>query len=782
MASRLFRVAVVLAVLVACLGAAWRLRHKLAHGVARVERVVEAHGLANAAPTPDRTPLPVGPHGTLQLDARPAGSHPRILLTPDRLALLAAHKAEGTPGWTVLFSHCQKVVAGDWTGGYESWDWANAVPELALCARLTHDPTFEAAAIKYFTALLDDRERAGDGKGGDDVVTHDEGYGIRTHGCFGAIAYDWLHDAHGMTPALRKHAMDRFVSWTTWFKAHGYNADNAISNYFAGYFCATAMAGIAAQGDDPRADALLHEAQSLWNDRIVPTFRTKLAGGDFPEGWQYADLVGAVLAAFADVEGPQAFTDLPWLHEVVRLRAFALRPDGMHTYDNGDWNDWPPWAPTHTLEMLAIVLPKTDPANAQAEFLARLARDPRDSPGDDWRWLFALSEDPHRRVEDPRAGQRSYLATGTAEMFARSSFAPGALWVSLTSEPSLSDHEHLDAGHFELWRGANALFIDGGAYGSYSSLSHNVVIVDDPEQSPDWETSKAHNDVIRYKRNQGTWSDTANIARFDDGGGYAYALADYASAFNPRGWPERRDRSVTRAERELLFSRAPVASAGQGETGRLVVYDRFTLSAPRFTTTFVLHGGPIAPRIAGPVAFFKSGDSGAWVTTLLPAGAVASVVDETHNKESDDKPYFNNYPPRGVTSFRYEVAQPASAASSIERRFLHAVVVGSAAASPAPSASITGDGVAGAVIESEAYVFSASGPSTRAAPVAYVAPRTATHHIVADLAPSAPYGVEATAQGDACKVTLAPGGSRAASAGGVLAFDLGAGCALSAPH
>src|SRR6202021_1179601 len=82
------------------------------------------------------------------------------------------------------------------------------------------------------------------------------------------------------------------------------------------------------------------------------------------------------------------------------------------------------------------------------------------------------------------------------------------------------------------------------------------------------------------------------------------------------------------------------------------------------------------PQGSGPLARFSNGGSLAWVTTLLPNGATSSLFDESHNKESSERPWFTNKPPDGVTSIRYQVASPASPPST-ERRFLHAVVVGS---------------------------------------------------------------------------------------------------------
>src|SRR6185312_4916685 len=171
-------------------------------------------------PGPKGTPTPAQPAAPAASVAapvavdveRPHGSHPRILATPDRLAGLRGLRDAGAPAWRQLAAHCDEVVKAPIDSGYEAWDWVNASLDLALCGAVTARPDYQRASLQYFRALLDDRNKVGDGAGGDDVVHHDDGYSIRTRGCYGAIAFDWLHDAPGMTAELRKHAIDRLVT------------------------------------------------------------------------------------------------------------------------------------------------------------------------------------------------------------------------------------------------------------------------------------------------------------------------------------------------------------------------------------------------------------------------------------------------------------------------------------------------------------------------------------------------------------------------------------------
>jgi hypothetical protein len=688
--------------------------------------------------------------------ALPSGPHPRILLNGERLAVLHALGDAGAPAWRRLATRCDELARDRIEAGYEAWDWANAALDLALCHEVTRRKDYAGAAVGYFRALLDDRRTMGDGGGGDEVVRHDNGYPIRTRGCLGAIAYDWLHDAPGMTADLRKHAVDRFDAWAKWFAESGYSHDQPISNYYVGWFGAVAFAGIAAEGDDPRALPLWRRALRMYKTELAPAFRQKLAGGDFPEGWQYGDLVGAVLAIFADSASPSASSgaarapleELPWLREVVPFRAHALWPDGRHTLDTGDWSDKPAVAPAHALMALSVVLPANDPAARQARVLARLAADPKE----EWLWLAALAEDPSRLAEDPRRGDTGYFARGTATMTMRTDWSPDALWVALTSAPSLSDHQHLDAGHFEIVRGADALIIDGGGYGSYSSLSHNVIAVDD----------KRENDT--YAPSQGTWSDSARLARQEQTDRYVYGLAEYASAYNPPGYPrEHARRSVVRAEREMLVSRSLVGAAP--ESARLVVYDRMTLAKPTYRATFLLHGGA-QPQLRDGAVRFVVGRSAAVATTLLPAHVPPVLVKEP--TELGDGPYYTNRPPEGVSSLRVEVR---SSTGSSERRFLHAFVVGPSDMRPPAVVPIDGDAAQGAVIDDEAYVFAEAGVAEKPSPLAYEAPATARRHLVASLAPGGHYDVQVAPGRDRCRVSLRPGEGRVASKAGVVTFE-----------
>ena len=721
-------------------------------------------GPAASPPSPVSTSLPsaISPpaaSGDSRVPTDPK-AHPRILLTAERLRALDRSRSVSSPAWLRLEEQCRAAGREPISSGYEAWDWANATLDLAMCYAVTKRPEYARGAIEYFRAMLDDQSRVGDGQGGDEVVHHDDGYSIRTRGCFGAIAYDWLHDAPGMTPALRAHAVERFFAWSRWFGASGYNRDEPIANYYMGWFGAVAFAGTAVEGDDPRGEEMARQARKMFSDDVVARFGRALGGGDFPEGWQYGDLVGAVLAIYADARSrpgaENASERLPWLAQSVAYRAHALWPDGKHMFDTGDWSTKPALAPTHALLALATVLPESGAAARGARFLAKLARD----PDEEWHWLAAIEDDPSRAAEDPRAGPTSYLARGTGAVLARTDWSAQAVWFALTCAPSLSDHQHLDAGHFEVVRGGDALVVDSGGYGSYSSLSHNVVAVDDGRENDN------------YSPNQGVWSDAARIERYEDAGKFVYALARYESAYNPAGYPKDHPRrSVTRAEREVIFSRSAVP--GDPHAARLVVYDRMTVGKPAYGVTFLMHGGSV-PVLEGHGARIVVGRSAAEVTTILPAEVEPKLVREP--TVLGDGAFFANDPPEGTTSTRIEVPSPRG---QIDRRFLHTIVVGARVAALPSPVRIEGHGADAVGVGGEAFVFVRE-PEEGATRVEYQTPHDVVRHVIVSLVPRASYLPTIARSGDLCTVGLRPvakDGLRASEAG-VLILELRPDCSL----
>jgi hypothetical protein len=726
-----------------------------------------AGGSRDGMPIPEDG-VPAG--GASALAALPPAdpkAHPRILLTRERIARIQSLAQAGSPLWAKVREACDELATEEYASGYEAWDWAHAAVYAGLCYRVTGINDFARAGLRYLRAMTDDHMKIGDGRGGDLAVRHDEGYPIRTRGMFSAIAYDWLHDAPGMTPEVRKHVLSRLSTWIDWYKDKGYNRNEPLANYYMGYFGTVAMTGIAFDGDDPRGAPIRARARAMWEKEIIPAFE-KIRGGHWPEGWQYGSLVVTILSAYADAEnrargpGTKATDELPWLRETVPLLTHSILPNGKHLFPISDWGKKPADLPLNQFFALSLAFGANEPARSHALFLSQSKTDASEEGRWPWLELLAASATPAAgaaKAEDPRRGPTSYLAKGTGTFLARTDWSRQAVWVGMTSTQYIGDHQHLDQGHFEVVRGDDWLLVDPGDYDSPSTLSHNAIVVDD---------GKEH---LTYTPNQGLWGKDARIARSDDDGTVAYAQAEYTSAYDNPSYPaEHPGRAVTQAVRELVFSRTQVAGA-RGASARLVIYDRFDVSSPKYAVTFLLHGGT-TPRPNGNVAEVRVGQSIVRATTLLPVTFKPELRREP--TKYGDSIWFGNEPIEGMTSVRLEIPSPKGAR---ERRFLHAMTIGGVGDASPPASRFEGDDVDGALLDGEAYAFVRRAAHTQAGRIEYAVSSKASRHIIVGLAPRTPYRITVASQhrdgaDSVCRVSLSPGNGKSTSAGGLLVLNL----------
>src|SRR3984957_7338060 len=101
-----------------------------------------------------------------------------------------------------------------------------------------------------------------------------------------AIGYDWLRPAlDAATKASVQAALD---AWITWNDASGFVRDEPVGNYFAGDLFAKGAAAIALDGDDAQSASWWTDITTrMWPPLAAPAYKAALAGGGWPEGWQY---------------------------------------------------------------------------------------------------------------------------------------------------------------------------------------------------------------------------------------------------------------------------------------------------------------------------------------------------------------------------------------------------------------------------------------------------------------------------------------------------------------
>lgn len=658
-----------------------------------------------------------------------AAPHPRLLLDGAARERLKAAAKRGTPAWQAVHEKCEENVAGNEQSGYHGFDWAYAMAELALCWHATGEARYAKTAVRYFGALVHDLERVGDGQGGDKKIADDHGYPIRTHGVYAALGYDWLHDAPDMTPKLQKAALARLAAWLAWYRKSGYHNDAPGTNYFIGYATTQLLAGLAAEGETPEAAEWLRDGRDrLWGKLLLPVLTTQIAGGDFPEGWQYGELYAAQIALVAEAhrtaKGTAIAGPLAWLRDVIQHHLHALLPSGLQVHDGGDWGDRPCKPSRIGLSMIAHVLDAAWPERAaEARFVANRLLP---AEADQVRWMTLVAERPGGRESDPRTGRPASLhipSTGLSLM--RSGWDVGAVWVSMSAGPHLvEDHQHYDKGHFELWRGDDALLVTGADYGTYATLNHNTLLVHDRGK------------VLNYSPNQGDWGrETVRTTHFADDGEAVIAVGDITDAYLPQCASSDgcKKRAVDQVVRTLVFVRPQT----------LWIDDRVKVRDFVDGVSWLGHT-QVVPTVEKRRVRAQNGDSRLEMEVLLPEDAAFTSVkqptqpDQTH--ATQDNPWSDHI-------FRLELRTRGPGA----HRFL---VVSQALGTKEPARPvkpIRGTHLDGGVAAAEAVLFSDGNEGSAEAPRG-----TRTARVVG-LDVKRPWTLSAAG----CKVTLRKGGAPA---------------------
>src|SRR5260221_2619312 len=113
----------------------------------------------------------------------PSGPHPRLWLDATTLAGLKAQStgAKGAVARGAARCSAARTDPSSYaTGGWQGFEFVTTLSGCLISWEATGSANDLATAIKYWSVLLDDYQTVGDGAGGDDVVTHDTGYAMRT--------------------------------------------------------------------------------------------------------------------------------------------------------------------------------------------------------------------------------------------------------------------------------------------------------------------------------------------------------------------------------------------------------------------------------------------------------------------------------------------------------------------------------------------------------------------------------------------------------------------------
>jgi hypothetical protein len=642
----------------------------------------------------------------------PSGAHPRMILDPAlRAKWRDAAKSKHGPvvGAIALCDEARTTREHD-HAIYQGSEWAKVLQACLVAWAATDSADHRATAIKFFTALIDDLDEIGDGKGGDMAARRDDGFAIRMLGPYTALAYDWLYDA--IPPAVRKRAWHRWHAWLTWYEKHGYRARDPGNNYQAGYLLAATTIAIAASGEAGWDESWWRVvADDLWAKDMTKALAPGgiLEGGDWGEGWQYGPLSVAeysLAARIARGAGLAADTR-SWLGAVLMHAVHGMAPDdGWFAGGDADIETANVRPGVLVYDAIALGDARDEDKRGALGEMVRLKL----SDGD-WLLYDALATVASGATPFDRGRISNwYLAKATGNFFWRTNWTDHAIWFAATCQRGLPvDHRHPDAGNFVLSRGRDNAIVDPSPYGTQSTLTSNAP------------TIPSTMFPAEYWPSQADWGEKVSWSWLSMSGDVLAARCDYADAFQL----QERHTDVPSATRDFVLLPGPRDSAA------LVVIDRADTASPK---------RDLFLRFRTPGA--TVGDTSVSVATL--AGGTPTVSSPTQ------KDCFKGQTRGNCDAARFPVVDHKLDVPGPHPSAIHVIGVAAKGSAPPSASLLSGPAFAGVSLTTPraaaiTWPLSASSYS-------YVGPRDALHVILWP-------GATATAapSGTGCKVTVSPG-------------------------
>jgi len=378
--------------------------------------------------------------------------------------------------------------------------------------------------------------------------------------------------------------------------------------------------------------------------------------------------IALVSRAFRTGAGLDVAGRLPWLSQLVMHHVQALLPDEQSVYDGGTWGEHPARPSAAGLAASIVALEGVDDARvAEARWMIAHALPPLKR---EQAWVGLLADRRGAIERSPREGARTSLhLSGQGLTFVRSTWSANAVWASFQAGPRLAeDHQDADQGHFELFRGADGLLVDGGDSEGSATINHNTLLVDDGGRH------------LNYPPNQGVWGTKVRTTRFADDGIVAVAVGDIGEAYAPSCAEDGcTKRSVQQMVRTFAFLRPSL----------LVLDDRVVLERPEYEVTWAAHV-TTKPTVAGALASAVVDQSRVDIRTLEPENAEGVAVREP--SASGEGSHRADHP--WGPMWRVEVRSPRG---TRDRGFLQFISVDRAPAAAPAARRLSGEGMRGCV-------------------------------------------------------------------------------------
>ena len=570
--------------------------------------------------------------------------HPRLLGPRRRLQKLAVERPQA---YKRLVSVAREQKADDHA----------KMISIALVCAIEQDEQLGKVAVQMAMKYVNGPIRKGHVTFGSDLARS-------------AVVYDLCHPYWTAQQRSRFHDyMNKTVDANVRSETHVFH------NGWYGYkHWGIGLACYATYYENPRAREILNALEQDWKTRAAPAFELAGAGGGWAEGYYINYFLYEWLffcEAARRCEGKDYYADAPSFFKNRAVASMFEAYPGIGTYNSrrsvpmgdgggrvfgGDRDK------TLSARRILVTHFRNDPAHQAVHTFNETT--PRSSVG-----VYAYKDFLWRDAAVKKAGlnnfKLSHISPGPGYVYARSSWADDATYFFFKASDRFTAHQHLDVGHFVIYKHAE-LIGDGGHYDSFGSahdvnyhlrtVAHNTILVRDPAET--WPGIRAgrvtgndggqhhnwphHNGAVTdpqdWRKNKKLY-DIAEIITFEDKGTYLYVAADCTRAYSPK--------KLDYFTRQIVFLRP----------GTFVVFDRVRSKDPAFKKTFLLQA-MTTPTRRGKHLVVTNGQGRLFIQTLLPAAGVVRLVSGDDLYKYDGK----NYPPGRDTGpapqCRIEVSPP----------------------------------------------------------------------------------------------------------------------------
>jgi len=487
----------------------------------------------------------------------------------------------------------------------------------ALVSAIEHDKQLSRATIRMAMKYIDGPIRKGHVPFGHDLAR-----------C--AIVYDMCYEYWTQAERARFHDyLNKTVDANVRSESHVFH------NGWYGYKnWGIALACYATYYENERADQILRDLQEDWRTRAAPALNAAGDGGGWAEGyyinyWLYEWLFFCEVARHC--EGLDLYTDAKKFFTNRAVAGMFETYPGVRIYnsrrpipmgDGGGRMFGGDRDKALTARRILVNRFRDDPRHQAVHTFSEAT--PRASVGV-YAYKDFLWRDPTVKKGNLTEFRLSNISPGPGYVYARSSWDENATYFFFKCGDRFTAHQHLDVGHFLVYK-YEELLGDAGHYDSFGSehdvnyhlrtIAHNTILVHDPSES--WPNIRAgsvsgndggqshnwphHNgavvDLAQWQKSPELY-DIADILAFEDRGAYVYVAGDCTKSYSPS--------KLSYFTRQIVFIRP----------GTFVIFDRVCSRDARFKKTCLLQ----AMKVPTPIdehLVITNGKGRLFIQTLLP--------------------------------------------------------------------------------------------------------------------------------------------------------------------